>query len=124
MKNIGKNLKSKKRNISVDEKETFCEIIKLLEDILKRNEDLFDKYKIDLIDYDESFYVIVETLFVLHYGDWKTDIIFWYILERKDKNGELFPIEWYNEPTDETTEIFINTPEELWDTLHKLENKN
>jgi len=124
MKNLGKNLKLKKSNIPTDEKETFCELINLLENTLDRNQDLYDKYQIDMISYDEPFYVIIENLFVLHYGDWKTDIIFWYILERKGENDEIYPLEWYNQVTDETKELIINTPEELWDVLKSIEINN
>ena len=78
-------------------------------------------YYKDFINYEDSFYLVTETLLRLHYGEWQTDLITWYLYDRKDYDtGEIALMEWTNEDTDETKEVEIKTPGELWDTIQEF----
>jgi hypothetical protein len=124
MKEFGKNLMIKKKGIPLDEKETFCNIIDLLEETIIRSEKIYDEVNIDMINYEENFYLIIDNLFHLHYGEWKAEIIHWYLWERKDyKTGEIGLLEWTNQDTDETKEVTIKCSEDLWDILKEIEQE-
>ena len=49
MKEFGKNLMIRKKGIPLDEKETFCNIIDLLEETILRSEKVYDEVNIDMI---------------------------------------------------------------------------
>ena len=120
MKVFGKNISVKKRSTPLNEKEQFCDILEVMEDNMLRLNELF-KLGLDFINYEDSFYLVTETLLRLHYGDWQTDLITWYLYDRKDYNtGEIALMEWTNEDTDETKEVEINTPSDLWDAIQEI----
>jgi len=124
MKDFGKKLNLKKRINPLNEKDLFCEIIDLYESVAIRGTTLDEGIGINLINYDEDFYIIIENLLFLKYGDWKTEIINWYIWERKDIiTGEIGVLEWTNEDTDQTKEVIIKCAEDLWDVLNDIENQ-
>ena len=123
MSNFGKNLIIKKRNSPIDEKEMFCGLVDLLENVVLRGQEMFDNYNLNLSEYDEDFYIIIENLLVLNFGEWKTELVLWYVWERKNPEGEIAPMEWTNEDTDETKTIILKTSEELWDVLQEIEGK-
>jgi len=123
MNNFGKNLVLKRRNSPIDEKETFCGLVDLLESLVLRGQDIFDNYALNLSEYEEDFYIIIENLLLLHFGDWKTDLVLWYVWERKSLEGEIAPMEWTNQDTDETKIVILTTSEELWDLLKEIEGK-
>jgi|TARA_R110000772_G_scaffold205705_2_gene316320 hypothetical protein len=123
MKEFGKNLGLKKRINPLDEKELFCEIVDLYEEAAIRGTLLDENTGINLMEYDEDFYIIIENLFYLKYGEWKTEIVTWYVWERKDiVTGEIGVLEWTNEDTDETKEVIIKCAKELWDLLTEIDN--
>jgi hypothetical protein len=124
MKELGKYLNVKKQNSTLPEKEMFCELITLYEEIVLRGDKLAENFVIDLTDYDDDFYLLIENLFHLHYGDWKTEIITWYIWERKNpETGEIGMLEWTDNDTDETKEILIECAEDLWEILKQIGDK-
>ena len=80
---------------------------------------------IDLNEYNEDYYVVIENLIYLKYGEWKTEIITWYIWERKDIiTGEIGLMEWTNDDTEETKEVIIKCAEDLWDVLNEIDKQN
>jgi len=122
MKTFGKNLSLKKRSNPINEKEVFCDIIDTLEENTLRLEKLYN-LGLDLINYEDTFYLVIESLLRMQYGDWKTDIIQWYLYERKDyKTGEIGMLEWSNEETNETKEVTVKCSSDLWDILKEIES--
>ena len=124
MKELGKYLNIKKRNSLLSEKEMFCDLVDLYESLVLRGDELDEKYSLNLTEYEDDFYLLIENLFYLHYGDWKTEIITWYVWERKNNStGEIGLLEWTNMETDETKEVIIKCAKDLWDIFKKIENK-
>jgi hypothetical protein len=123
MSSFGKNLIIKKRNSPIDEKEMFCGLVDLLENVVLRGQEMFDNYNLNLSEYDDDFYIIIENLLVLNFGEWKTELVLWYVWERKNLEGEIAPMEWTNEDTNETKTIILKTSEELWNVLQEIEGK-
>ena len=122
MKAFGKNLLLKKRNNPISEKEVFCDIIDTLEENMVRLEQLH-KLGLDLINYEDSFYIVIESLLQLYYGEWKTEIIQWYLYDRKNwETGEIGMLEWTNEDTNESKEVIVKCSSDLWDVIQEIDS--
>ena len=124
MNAFGKNINIKKRTAPLEEKELFCELVDMYEELAIRSEKLYAEWSLSLQDYEEAFFLTIENLFYLKYGEWKTQIITWYIWERKDiETDEIGLLEWTNEDTEETHEVILKCSEDLWDILKQIEGK-
>ena len=104
------------------EKDIFIENITLLEQSFKRTDHLFDEFSIDLYMYEEPFLAVIENLFLLKYGEAISGVIFWYLHERVDENGKIYPL-IYEEENKELIQLIIKTPNELWRFIDKLIKK-
>ena len=124
MNSFGKNLNIRKRTTELDEKSLFCELVDMYEGLAIRSEKAYTELGIDLQSYEEEFFLTIENLFYLKYGEWKTSIITWYVWERKDiETDEIGVLEWSNEDTDEKHEVILKCSEDLWDILNEIEGK-
>ena len=125
MNSFGKNLNIRKRSAPLEEKELFCELVDMYEELAIRSEKLYHEWSLNLQDYEEAFFLTIENLFYLKYGEWKTAIITWYVWERKDvETGEIGPLEFTNEDTGKTKEIIIKCADDLWSVLLEIEKDN
>jgi hypothetical protein len=69
---------------------------------------------------------MVENLLYIHYGEWKTDIILWWVYDRFGPEGEVMAIELNDHDTNSKESVVVETAEQLWNFLKridKLENK-
>lgn len=123
MKHFGKNvnIKSKKKKV-LSEKETLIDIIILLEECFVRSS-LLEQNNLNIMNYEESFYIMIENLLYLKYGEHKTDIILWWVYDRFDEEGELKPIKLISKEDSSEKEITIQTAEQLWDFLKQIDNQ-
>jgi hypothetical protein len=135
--NFGKNLNIKKRE-SKSPKQTakskFVAIVSTFDSIDKRSMEV-ESFGIDLSDFEDAHFSLIESLIFEIYGEWKTQLIMWYVYERLDEEGNLFPLlvsdvdeneEEDDEDDDEELdgeEVYIKTPEELYDFIKKLEKQ-
>lgn len=135
--NFGKNLNIKKRE-SKSPKQTakskFVAIVSTFDSIDKRSMEV-ESFGIDLSDFEDAHFSLIESLIFEIYGDWKTQLIMWYVYERMDEEGNLLPLlvsdvdedkEEDDEDDDEELdgeEVYIKTPEELYDFIKKLEKQ-
>jgi hypothetical protein len=70
LNNFGKKLKFKpriKKQEALTEKELFIDTINMLNEAWFRSNDAYEKYKINLLEYEESFYQIIESFILLKY---------------------------------------------------------
>ena len=126
MKNFGKNvnIKSKKKK-ELSEKEIFTDIISLLDDCFSRSASL-EQHNLNITSYEEPFYIIIENLMYMKYGEWKTDIILWWVYDRYNEEGEVMPIKLNDHVENKEEDVLVETAEQLWEFLKridKLENK-
>jgi hypothetical protein len=123
MKNFGKNvnIKSKKKK-TISEKETLIDIIILLEECFVRSS-LLEQNNLNIMNYEESFYVMIENLLYLKYGENKTDIILWWVYDRFDEEGEIKPIKILSKEDNAKKEIVIQTAEQLYEFLKQIDNQ-
>jgi hypothetical protein len=123
MKNFGKNvnIKSKKKK-AISEKETLIDIILLLDECFARSS-LLEQNNLNIMNYEESFYVMIENLLYLKYGENKTDIILWWVYDRFDEEGEIKPIKLLSKEDNGEKEVEIQTAEQLYEFLKQIDNQ-
>tara|TARA_R110000868_G_scaffold230537_3_gene483717 strand:+ start:1289 stop:1696 length:408 start_codon:yes stop_codon:yes gene_type:complete len=123
---LGKQLKLTKRkalNKKLTDKETFIDLITQLENNWNTSNEVYEKFKINLVEYEENFFSLIEDLISLHFGDWKTEIILWYVYGRIDEEGNTFSLMLSHKDKKEQEEVIINNPSQLWDFIVRLEKE-
>ena len=104
------------------EKKLFCNVLQNLQFVNGRTMGMKHDYKINMMDYDDPFYVAIEDLFKLHYTQEQRNVINWWLYDKFLPTGEVLVL------TDKTTEEIIpsDTPEDIWDLIqqHKNEKKD
>ena len=101
------------------EKELFCEVLQNLQFVNGRTMGMKHDYKINMMDYDDAFYVAIENLFQLNYTQKQRNLINWWLYEKFLPTGDVLIL------TDkETTDIIpSDTPEEIWDLIQEQKNE-
>lgn len=112
-------LKRRKRTKEDAQKELFLTIIPLIEHVLERNVILDSDYGINNTKYDEPFFKIIDSLLYLHFDTDAADLIMFYIYDRVNPDGSLNAL-----IDSEGTEIFLETPIELWHLVKQVLDEN
>ena len=101
-------------------KKLFCEILQNLQFANARTMSMKHDFKINMIDYDDPFYVAIENFFQLHYTPEQRNIINWWLYDKFLPSGEILVL------TDKESgeEILTDTPEDIWDLIQKYEKKD
>ncbi len=102
------------------EKELFCEILNNLQFVNARTMGMKHDYKVNMMDYDDPFYVAIENLLQLNYTEDQRNIINWWLYDKFLPTGEVLIL------TDKESEEIIpsDTPEDIWDLIQEHEKKN
>lgn len=116
--NIKTFIKRKKRTKSEQNKETFCQVINHIEDVIIRQHIIYADFDIDISKYVEKYFVIIDSLMFLHFGKDCADIIGFYLYDRMNPDGTPNPL-----IINDKEEVHLQTPYELWDFLYKLNPK-
>lgn len=109
------NVQESEKSIAKKEQELFVTIISNWEYIYIRNKKLFDEFRIETTEYENIHFLVIESLSYLCFGELETDIICWYIYDRRLPNGE-FQVLVDNSGKKHT----IKTPIQLYKFLKKL----
>ena len=56
------------------------------------------------------------------YGEWKTDIILWWVYDRYDEEGEVMPIKFNDHIDNKEEDVLVETTEQLWEFLKRIDN--
>jgi hypothetical protein len=120
---FGKHLNIKSRTKDPTEKDLFIEIVGLLDECWTRSNVIEGQFGLGITNYEEPFYIVAENLIYIHYGEWQGDITLWWLFERLDEDGSLLPINLNDHNKEIEEEVFIETAEELWDFIKKIERK-
>ena len=124
LKNFGKNINLKQKlPSSNNSKAFFIDVVVLFDAICQRTTEM-DSFGINMEMYDDAFFVLIENLILKQYGEWKTELVMWYVYDRFNENEELMPLMIQEEGKEEEEEVFIESPEQLWDLIKKLEKKS
>ena len=102
------------------EQELFCEILQNLQFVNNRTMGMKHDYKVNMMDYDDPFYVTLENLFKLNYTQEQQNLINWWLYDKFLPTGEVLIL------THKETEEIIpsDTPEEIWDLIQEHAKKN
>ena len=102
------------------ERELFCEILQNLQFVNSRTMGMKHDYKINMMEYDDPFYVSLENMFQLHYTQEQRNLINWWLYDKFLPTGEILIL------TDKVTEEEIpsNTPEDIWELVQQYEKKD
>jgi len=127
LNNFGKKLKfnkrSDKKQPQVTEKEMFIESINMLSECWNRSNAAYDAFKLNLLEYEEKYFQLIENFILLKYGTWKTEIILWYIFAREDDEGNIAPL-LIQIKGKEDEEVTLENPEQLWNLLERLNGES
>ena len=113
---LRRKLPSKKSH----ERELFCEILQNLHFVNNRTMGMKHDYKVNMMDYDDPFYITIENFFQLHYTQEQRNVINWWLYDKFLPTGEVLIL------THKETEEIIpsDTPEEIWDLIQEHAKKN
>lgn len=120
IKKFGQRLKLEESKTTkvLKEKEVFIENVTILEEALKRSDKLYDEFTIDVYMYEEPFLQVIENMFLIKYGEIISEIVFWYLYDRKDDDGNIHPLV-FEEEDKEPVDIILKTPADLWKFINK-----
>lgn len=116
-KMLGANtvIQRKKKNLAHQKKEAFISIIKKYDDALLKGLMLHSQFNIDLSEFEEPFYNIIDEIILLSWGPDVYSLIEFYFYKRVGEDG----IENFIED-ENGNEIYIRTPEDLYLLIERL----
>ena len=118
MLNVKSYVRRKKKTQSDKKKEMFVQMINSLDEIFVRQGLMYADMDVDMFKYDEKFLGVIDAMFYLHFGESCSEIIAFYLYDRRNPDGTLNPL------TDENnTEIILLTPYDLWNLLVSINPK-
>jgi hypothetical protein len=121
LNNFGR-LKISKRDKS-NEKELFTETVILLEHCWLKTNFLHEEVKIDLWNYEESYYKVIENLIFMKYSEDIANLILWYVYDRFDADGKILGID-VTFPGKESKRFILKSPTDLWNLVEKINKSN
>jgi hypothetical protein len=89
----------------------------------KRTDELETNFMLDLFSYEEDFYLVIENLLYIHYGELKTEIILWWVYSRFNEEGEIDDLIIEDEDEEKQETVKIKTAEQLWSYINKIKTK-
>ena len=102
------------------EKELFCQILQNLQFVNGRTLGMKHDYKVNMMDYDDPFYVAIENILKLHYTQEQRNIINWWLYDKFLPTGDVLIL------TNAKTEKVIpsDTPEDIWELVMDIKKKH
>jgi hypothetical protein len=114
-------VKKQRRNKALKKKALFISLIDQYEKSISKSVKLQEEFAIDLFDYEESFYNVIDKLMLLMWGASVYELVTFYLYERINLDGSLnYLIE--TDENDKETEISLNTSEDLYNYLIKVDS--
>jgi hypothetical protein len=111
----GLDIKESPKTEAERELALFIDTIETLEHIWHAEHELHEDYGIDLLGFSQFYYHAIENLVIAKYGYDMADVIWWWVLDRFDADGELLGVEMEN------GEVYmLETPLDLWKFLQSL----
>jgi hypothetical protein len=111
----GLDIKESPKTEAERELALFVDTIETLEHIWHAEHELHEDYGIDLLGFSQFYYHAIENLVIAKYGYDMADVIWWWVLDRFDADGELLGVEMENGEVH-----MLETPLDLWKFLQSL----
>ena len=102
------------------EKELFCEVLQNLQFVNSRTLGMKHDYKVNMMDYDDPFYIAIENLFQLNYTQEQRNLINWWLYDKFLPTGEVLILT----DKEDGSVIPSDTPEDIWDLMQEHEKKS
>ncbi len=113
--NTSTSLKRKKKNTADRKREMFLQIVTLCEAVITREVLLAADFKLQLDNYNEDFYQIIDSLLLLYLGKNGFELVSFYLYDRINPDGTI------NYLLDENqNEVKLETAEDLFNLLCKI----
>ena len=102
------------------ERDLFCDTLRQLQFVNGRTLGMKHDYKINMMDYDDPYYIAIENLFKLNYTQEERNLINWWLYDKFLPSGDVLVL------TDTTTEEVIpsETPEDIWELFQDIRKRN
>jgi hypothetical protein len=116
---IGSNTVIRNKRPSEDniQQDKFEKIMLALEAAEVKTTILHTEFKMDFSDYNEHFYVAIDSLLELWLGKELVELVFFYIYDRINPDGTMNGL-----LDDEGNEIILETPTDLWFLIKKVQS--
>ena len=118
MLNVKSYVTRKKKTQSDKKKEMFVQMINSLDEIFVRQGLMYADMDVDMFKYDEKFLAVIDVMLYFHFGEACSDVIAFYLYDRRNPDGTLNPI-----LDDNDTEIILENPYDLWNLLVMINPK-
>lgn len=113
--NTSTSLKRKKKNTADRKREMFLQVVTLCEAVITREVLLAADFKLQLDNYNEDFYQIIDSLLLLYLGKDGFELVSFYLYDRINPDGTV------NYLLDENQkEVKLETAEDLFNLLCKV----
>ena len=125
LNSFGKKLKLSKRVKKVKvltEKEMFVDLLSRIEECGTRSNSLYYLAQRDWKEYEEDFFLIIEDLLLLKFGEWKTELMLWYIYGRLNDKGVVQPL-ILRHKSKPNEKVYLKNIAELWEFFNQLEEQ-
>ena len=108
-------IKRKKRTELDIQRDLFFKIVLSLEKLNMRSNVLNVDLDINLTKYDEVFYDTIDNLLLLHFGKNIAEIVFFYVYDRIDQEGN---ITYLNDSNDNP--VILDNVNDLWNLIKNI----
>jgi hypothetical protein len=106
--------RKKKTDLDI-EREIFTKIVMSLERLNARSNILASDLDIDLIKYDEVFYETIDSLLLMHFGKEIAEIIFFYVYDRIDEDGNIIYLK-----DSKDKDVILENISDLWYLIQNI----
>ena len=112
-------IKNQRRNKAFKKKILFISLIEQYEKALNKSNRLQSEFGLDLFEYEEPFYGVIDKLMLLTWGMNVYELVTFYLYERLNLDGTLNYLVETKEDGSEI-EVFLKTPEDLYNYLSQI----
>ena len=112
-------IKKQRRNKAFKKKILFISLIEQYENALNKSTRLQSEFGLDLFEYEEPFYGVIDKLMLLTWGMNVYELVTFYLYERLNLDGTINYLVETKEDGSEI-EIFLKTPEDLYNYLSQI----
>ena len=110
-----------KRPLKEDKlRKLFCTVLNELSFVNARAIGMKHDYNVDLTEYDDPFFKAIDSLMKLHFNDKQRSMINWWLYDKFLPSGDILVLN----DSETHEEIPTDTPEDIWDILSKMKEKD
>ena len=111
-------IRRKKKSTSDKKRELFFNVITMLEEIHIRQNLVYADLDLDLSNYDEKFFTVIDMLLYMNFGKQCMELISFYLYDRVAADGTINPV-----IVNDTEEVLLSSPYDLWNLMYKVNPK-